>query len=85
MSRAGILQITCANLSQSASHFKKPLKSLFFSKHQLITLELDLLERDKVRRPGEDGVLYELLARHPPDLEDLKMANLQVGGYNQTF
>ena len=51
----------------------------------MITLELDLLERDKVRRPGEDGVLYELLARHPPDLEDLKMANLQVGGYNQTF
>ena len=40
---------------------------------------VDLLEGDKLSWPGEDRVLYQLFARHPPDLEDLEMANLQEG------
>ena len=44
----------------------------------LWTFASDLLKRDKMSRPGEDSVLYKLLACHTSDLEDLKMANLQV-------
>ena len=40
---------------------------------------VDLLEGDKLSWPGEDRVLHQLFARHPPDLEDLEMANLQEG------
>ena len=40
---------------------------------------VDLLEGDKLSWPGEDRVLYQLFARHAPDLEDLEMANLQEG------
>ena len=40
---------------------------------------VDLLEGDKLSWPGEDRILHQLFARHPPDLEDLEMANLQEG------
>ena len=83
MSRAGILQITCKNICNSPLSAFQFYSNHYFPNHKLF--DSHLLKRDKVSRPGEDGVLYKLLARHTPDLEDLKVANLQVGKSNQNI